>query len=157
MYIEEVLHVILVVFGDGNVVFSIATRDAFAVDALDKHSLCFALHHLEILGLVFHRDLSHYLTALCFYFFRHLVGHDCGLCTSAHRVFESVDVAEADFFREVTAFFESLFGLAGEAYDDVGGEVEVGAEGLDALTHVTELGDSIKAVHPLQGVIGTAL
>ena len=66
-------------------------------------------------------------------------------------------MAESDFSRKVAAFLESLFCLAGEAHNDVGGEIEVGAESFDALAHVAELSDGIKAVHAFQGVVGAAL
>ena len=66
-------------------------------------------------------------------------------------------MAEADFSCKVATLLEGLFGLARETHDDVGGEVEVGAEGFDALAHVAELGDSVEAVHTLQGVVGATL
>ena len=61
-------------------------------------------------------------------------------------------MAEADFTGKVTAFLEGFFGLPGEAHDDVGGEIEVGAEGLDALAHLPELRRSVKAMHAFQSV-----
>ena len=68
-----------------------------------------------------------------------------------------MDVAEPDFTGEVATFLEGLFGLAGETHDDVGGEVEVGAESLDALAHLAELVGGVMPVHAFQGVIGAAL
>ena len=152
--------VLFKVFGvedDGHVVLAIASGDAPAVDALDEHALHFALHRLKVFDFVLQRDLPHHLAAFAFHFFWHLVGHRGGLGACAHRVFEGVDVAEADFLGEVAAFLEGLLGLARETHDDVGGEVEVGAEGLDALAHVTELGNGVESVHPFQGVIGATL
>lgn len=142
---------------NGNVVLAVTSCHAFAVNALHEHPLASALYHLEILDFVFQRDLPHYFAALAFHFLWHLVGHRGGFGAGAHRVFEGVDVAEPDFAGEVAAFLEGLFGLAWEAHDDVGGDVEVGACDLDALAHVAELGDSVKAVHALQGVVGAAL
>ena len=66
-------------------------------------------------------------------------------------------MAEATLFRKVAAFAESLIGFARETHDDVGGEVEVGTRGLDALAHVAELGDGVKPMHTFQGVVGAAL
>ena len=140
-----------------NVILSIASRNAFAVNAFDEHPLAAALHHFKVFGLVFQRNLTHYLASFRFHFFRHLVGHGGGFCSRAHRIFERVDVAEADFAGEVAAFLEGLFGFAREAHDDVGGEVEVGAEGFDALAHVAELCDGVVSVHAFQGVVGAAL
>lgn len=140
-----------------DVVFAIASRNALAVNAFDEHPLALALHQIEIFCLVLQRNPPHHLAALRFHFFRHLVGHGGGFCSRAHRVFERVDVAEPDFAGEVATFFEGLFGLAREAHDDVGGEVEVGAEGLDALAHLAELGDGVVSVHAFQGVVGAAL
>ena len=140
-----------------DVVLAIAPCNALAVNAFDKHTLCLALHRFEIPDFVFHRDLSHDFAAFCFYLFRHLVGHCGGFGAGANGVFEGVDVAEADFASEVAAFLEGDFGLAGEAYDDVGGEVEIGAKSLDAMAHLAELVDGVVTVHPSQGVVGTAL
>ena len=116
-----------------DVILAIASRNAFIVNAFDEHPLCLALHHLEVFGLVFERNLPHCLAAFRLDFFGHLVGQSGGLGAGAHRLFERVDVAEADFAGEVAAFLEGLFGFAREAHDDVGGEVEVGARGFDAL------------------------
>lgn len=142
---------------DGHIIFAIATCYALAVHTLDEHALCLALHRLKILDFVFQRDLPHHLAAFAFHFFWYLVGHCGGLGACAHRVFEGVDVAKADFLGEVAAFFERGFGLAREAYDDVSGEVEVGTKGFDALAHIAELGDGVEPVHPFQSVIGAAL
>ena len=142
---------------DGKVILTIAFCNAFAVDALDEHPLAAALHGFKILGFVFQRDLPHDFTAFGFHFFWHLVGHHGGFCSGAHRVFEGVDVAEADFAGEVATFFEGYLGFAREAHDDISGEVEVGAESLDALAHVAELGDGIMPIHSFQCVVGAAL
>ena len=112
---------------DGYIVLAIAPCDAFVVDALNEHALASALHGFEILDFVFQRDLPHHLTAFCLYYFRNLVGHDSGLGAGTHRVFEGVDVAEANLFRKVAAFLKGCFSFARESHDDVGGEVEVGA------------------------------
>ena len=66
-------------------------------------------------------------------------------------------MAETYLLGEVATFLESLYGFAREAHDDVGGEVEVGAEDLDALAHVAKLVDGVEAMHPFQSVVGTAL
>ena len=150
------LHVFCV-SDDGNVVFAIAAGDAFAVDALDEHPLVSALHHFEISGFVLKRNLSHRFAALRLDGFGHLVGHSGGFGTGAHRVFERVDVAEANLMGEVAAFLEGCFGLAWEAYNNVGGEVEVGAEDFDTLAHIAELGGGVVAVHPFEGVVGATL
>ena len=142
---------------DGYVVLAIATGDAFAVDAFDEHALASALHHLEVFRFVFQRNLTHHLAAFRFHFFRNLVGHDGSLSACAHRVFEGVDVAEANLFCKVAAFLKGCFSFAREAHDDVGGEVEVGTRGLDALAHVAELRHGVKPMHAFQGVVGAAL
>ena len=142
---------------DGNVVFAVASRNAFAVNAFDEHSLALALHHFKVFGLVFQRNLSHHLASFRFHFFRHLVGHGGSFCSRAHRIFEGVDVAETDFTGKVATFLEGLFRFAREAHNDVGGEVEVGTEGFDALAHVAELVGGVMPVHAFQGVVGTAL
>ncbi len=140
-----------------DVVFAIASRNALAVNAFDEHPLAAALHHFKVFGLVLQRNPPHHLAALRFHFFRHLVEHGGGFCSRAHRIFERVDVAEADFAGEVAAFLEGLFGFARETHYDVGGEVEVGTEGFDALAHLAELCDGVVSVHAFQGVVGAAL
>ena len=142
---------------DGQVVFPITSCIAFAIDTFDEQTLISTLHHLEILGLVLQRDLSHHLATFRLGFFWYLIGHHRRLGASTHRVLEGMDVAKADFSHEITAFLESRFCLAWEAHDDIGGKVEVWTEGLDPLAHVTELGDGVEAVHPFQGVVGAAL
>ena len=140
-----------------NVILAIASRNALAVNAFDEHPLAVALHHSKVFGLVFQRNPPHHLASFRFHFFRHLVGHGGSFCSRAHRIFKGVDVAEADFAGEVAAFLEGLFGFAREAHDDVGSEVEVGAESLDALAHLAELVGGVMPVHAFQGVIGAAL
>ena len=140
-----------------NVILAVATRNAFAVNAFDEHPLAAALHHFKVFGLVFQRNPPHHLASFRFHFFRHLVGHGGGFCSRAHRIFERVDVAETDFAGKNATFLEGLLRFAGEAHDDVGGEVEVGAEGFDALAHLAELGCCIMPIHAFQGVVGTAL
>ena len=140
-----------------NVILSIASRNALVVNAFDEHPLAAALHHFKVFGLVLQRNLSHHLASFRFHFFRHLVGHGGGFCSRAHRIFERVDVAEADFAGEVATFLEGFFRFARETHDDVGGEVEVGAEGFDALAHLAELCDGVVSVHAFQGVVGAAL
>ena len=68
-----------------------------------------------------------------------------------------MDVAETDFTGEIAALLKGFFSFTWEAYDNVGGEVEVGTECLDSLAHLTELVDGVEAVHPFQGVVGAAL
>ena len=58
-------------------------------------------------------------------------------------------MTETNLSRKVAAFFKCRFGLARESYDDVGGDVEVGTESLDALAHLTELVGRIVTVHTL--------
>ena len=142
---------------DGQVMFAVTTCDASAVNALDEHPFGLALHGFEILDFVLQRDLSHGFTAFGFHLFGYLVGHCGGFGACAHRVFERVYMAEADFLSEIAALLEGQFIFVWEAHDDVGGEVEVGTEGLDTLAHVAELADSVMTVHSLQGVIGAAL
>ena len=76
LYINEgVLFSVAAAEQDGNVVFSVASRHAFAVNALNEHALRSSLHHFEVLDLVFQRNLPHHFAAFGFHFFRHLVGH----------------------------------------------------------------------------------
>ena len=85
LYINEgVLFGVAAAEQDGDVVFSIASRNAFAVDAFDEHALRSTLHHFEVLGLVFQRNLPHHFAAFGFHFFRHLVGHGGRLGASAY-------------------------------------------------------------------------
>ena len=142
---------------NGKVVLSIPSSHAFAVDAFDEHFLAAALHHLEKFGFVLQRNLSHHLAALGLYFLWNLVWHHGRFGTGAHRVFEGVDVAETDLLCKGAALLEGGLVLAREAYDDVGGEVEVGTEGLDALAHLAELCDGVEPVHAFQSVVGTTL
>ena len=76
LYINEgVLFGVAAAEQDGDVVFAVTSRNAFAVDAFDEHALRSSLHHFEVLDLVFQRNLPHHLAAFGFHFFRHLVGH----------------------------------------------------------------------------------
>ena len=140
-----------------NVILPIASRNSLTVNAFYEHPLVSALHHPEILEFVFERNPPHHLAPFRFHFFGHLVGHGGGFCPCAHRIFEGVDVAEADFSRKIATFLEGLFRFARETHDDVGGEVEVGAEGLDALAHFAELGGAVMPIHAFQCVVGAAL
>ena len=140
-----------------DVVFAIASRNALAVNAFDEHPLALALHQIEIFCPVLQRNLAHHFAPFRLQFFGDLVRHGGGFGSCPHRIFEGMNVTESDFLREVATFFEGLFGLAWEAHDDVGGEVEVGAEGFDALAHLAELCDGVVSVHAFQGVVGAAL
>ena len=115
------------------------------------------LHLLKILEFVLQGNRSHHFAASAFLGLGHLVGHRCCLGAGALGVFEGVDVAEPDLAGEVATLLEGRFCLTWEAHDDVGSEVEVGTEGLDAPAHLAELLGGIEAVHPFQGVFRSAL
>ena len=142
---------------DGNVVLAIAFSHAFGIDAFNQHTLHVALHHAEIAVFVLQRNGAHDFAAFAFDFFGNLVGHGGGFGATAHRILKGVNVAEPNFARKVAAFLEIGVGFARKTNDDVGGDVEIRAEGLDSFAHFSELSGRVKTVHLPERVFAAAL
>lgn len=106
---------------------------------------------------VFAEDFEEDLVALFFDFGGHGVAERFGGCAGSDAVFEEVGHVEADVFKVAASELEVLFGLTGEAHDDVGRDVDAGADFADAVNDPAEALDGVGAAHGFEDAVAAAL
>ena len=97
------------------------------------------------------------LQALRFHLFLDLVVHIGARGARSRRVFEGKRAGIADVADQAKRGGKVIFGFAGEAHDEVGGERKIGPRGFEPGDHVHVVRPRMAAVHGSENAVGTRL